>query len=93
MRIAIVHNSVDATSRVEDQDVMTQVAAVSQALSKLGHVPVVLACTLDLNHMKNELMWIQPDLVFYSHLFNRFSERAQSVVCTLAQLSRVHRSI
>lgn len=64
MRIAIVHNAVDADSRADDQDVMVQVAAISQALSQLGHRPVALACTLDLNHIKNELTWIQPDLVF-----------------------------
>ena len=64
MRVAITHNTVDEGSRVDDQDVMTQVAAVSQALVDLGHRPISAPCGLNLNHIKRQLAWIQPDVVF-----------------------------
>ncbi len=64
MRIAIVHNAVGPDSRADEQDVLIQAAAVSQALSELGHEPITMACTLDLAEMKHQLETIRPLMVF-----------------------------
>ena len=64
MRIAIVHNAVNKDGRIDDQDVLVQVAAVSRSLTELGHTPVTLACTLNLTEIKRQLVSIHPDMVF-----------------------------
>jgi len=64
MRIALVHNAVGKNSREDDLDVLEQVTAVSGAITELGHWPVVLECTLDLNAIKDQLQSVAPDLVF-----------------------------
>ncbi len=64
MHIAIVHNEVSGESRPDEQDVITQAEAVSQALGQLGHRPQTLGCTLDLADMKHRLHDLQPDMVF-----------------------------
>lgn len=64
MHIAIVHNAVDSESRADEQDVLVQAAAVSQALAELGHKATRLACTLNLFHMKHQLEATRPHMVF-----------------------------
>lgn len=62
--IAIVHNAVQEPSLPDDQDVLVQVAAVSQALDRLGYLPRAIPCTLDLETVKQSLTRLSPWLVF-----------------------------
>ncbi len=62
--IAIVHNAVKDDSLPDEQDVLTQVAAVSRALTCLGYEPEAVPCTLDLNALKQALTTMEPFAVF-----------------------------
>lgn len=64
MRIAVVHNAVSADSTPDEQDVLSQVDAVTDALRQLGHKPVRLACGLNLSRVQGELRAVGPQLVF-----------------------------
>ena len=48
MRICILHQAIAANAAPDEQDVLQQVEAVSQALVRLGHRVESHACTLDL---------------------------------------------
>jgi D-alanine-D-alanine ligase len=63
MNIAVLHNSVASDDSPEDQDTLTQVAAISHALSRLGHQPASLPCTLDLAAVRETLLELDPDVV------------------------------
>ncbi len=64
MRVAVVHNTVQTDSTVDEQDVMIQADAVTDDLRALGHKAVRLTCDLDLSRVRRELRAIDPDLVF-----------------------------
>jgi D-alanine-D-alanine ligase len=64
MRIAVLYNAVSQQDTIEDQDVLVQVEVVSQSLKRLGHEHFAVACTLDLDAMKEKLRELQPDMVF-----------------------------
>lgn len=64
MRIAIVHNAVGLESSIDDQDVLVQVAAVSEALARLGHQAGTVPATLDLAALRARLEADRPDVVF-----------------------------
>lgn len=64
MRVAILHNLVPPDASEAERDVFIQIAAVSQALSHLGHEPVRVAATLDLSELRSQLSWLKPDVVF-----------------------------
>lgn len=64
MRVAIVHNPVDAHSAPDERDVLVQVQAVSEALESLGHSTVIVPCTLDLDGLKRRLESERPDCAF-----------------------------
>jgi D-alanine-D-alanine ligase len=64
MRIAVLHNKPLETATADDEDVLLQVAAVTQALDHIGHTYVTLPCTLNLEFVQAELAEIRPDLVF-----------------------------
>jgi D-alanine-D-alanine ligase len=64
MRIAVVHNAVPADGAPDEQDVLAQVDAVSDALRQLGHKPVRLSCGLNLSRVQSELRSIGPQMVF-----------------------------
>jgi len=64
MQITIAHNPVAPHAPPDEQDVMAQVAAVSGALDERGHTVATLACTLDLEAAREELVRWRPDLVF-----------------------------
>lgn len=64
MRIAILHNEVDASQRLDQADVLKQVEAVSDALHTLGHEPINIACSLDLSELRRKLVFEKPDRVF-----------------------------
>ena len=64
MRVAVLHNAVPADAPLEDQDTLVQVEAVSAALTRLGHEPATVSCTLDLAALRDELLRLRPDVVF-----------------------------
>jgi D-alanine-D-alanine ligase len=64
MRLAVVYNAVENTSRPDERDVLIQADAVQDALKQLGHRPVLLSCDLNLSAVHSRLKKIQPDLVF-----------------------------
>ena len=65
MRIAVLYNDVDRSSNdAADSDVLIQCDAVCEALSRLGHVGMPIACTLDLETVRVELTRTKPDIVF-----------------------------
>jgi D-alanine-D-alanine ligase len=64
MRIAVVHNALDAQSAPDEEDVLVQADAVSAALERLGHTTVRLTCDLNLAAVRARLAAEQPDLVF-----------------------------
>jgi D-alanine-D-alanine ligase len=64
MRIAIVHNEVEATGRTDELDVLIQAEAISKSLGELGHEVHQLPCSLDLNRIKAQLETLKPDTVF-----------------------------
>jgi D-alanine-D-alanine ligase len=64
MRIAVAYDALQADSPPDEQDVLAQADAVSDALRELGHKPVRLACSLNLSRFRSELRSIDPDLVF-----------------------------
>jgi len=64
MRILILYNSVTDQSAPDALDVLSQVEAVSQALSALGHEVVPLACGLNLESLRRDLLSLAPNLVF-----------------------------
>jgi len=64
MRVAILHNAVPPDAPLEDQDTLVQVRVVAEALTRLGHEPTAVACTLDLAELRRELEQLRPDMVF-----------------------------
>ena len=64
MRIAITYNAVTDQSAPDERDVLVQVQAVTEALTKLGHDAVPLACDLDLETVKRGIERIRPDCAF-----------------------------
>ena len=63
MNIVILHNAVASDDSPEDQDTLAQVAAISDALGRLGHRPVAAPCTLDLAAARESLLAADADLV------------------------------
>lgn len=64
MRMVIVHNAVSSADAPDEQDVLVQAEAVSEALEALGHEAITLPCSLDLASMKRRLEASDPALVF-----------------------------
>ncbi|MFA5903491.1 MAG: D-alanine--D-alanine ligase [Desulfobacula sp.] len=62
--IAVVHNAVRDSSLPDEQDVLIQVEAVSNALMALGYKPVPLPCDLDLEDLKSRLIVLDPFVAF-----------------------------
>jgi len=64
MRIAILHPAIASKASPDEQDILVQAEAIGRMLLTLGHTPVNLTCTLDLNGLKCSLVDFKPDLVF-----------------------------
>jgi len=64
MRVTVAHNAVGDNCRPDEGDVLIQADAVVQTLKQLGHVPVVLACDLNLAAVRDRLIKTRPDVVF-----------------------------
>ena len=64
MRIAVIHGDVAAGAGRDEQDVLTQVDCVSRGLAALGHEPVVVPASLNLEAVAQTLTALQPAMVF-----------------------------
>jgi len=64
MRIAVIHGEVAAGAGRDEQDVLTQVDFVSRGLVALGHEPVAVPASLNLEAVAQTLTNLQPALVF-----------------------------
>lgn len=64
MRIPVLHNAVSGAEAPDEQDVLVQVAAVAEALGRLGHDARPLPCTLDLAALRARLAADRPELAF-----------------------------
>ncbi len=62
--IAVVYNAVKDSSLPDEQDVLTQVNAVSEALISLGYQPEPVSCNLDLESLKSRLTALDPLAAF-----------------------------
>ena len=62
--IAVVHNAVTDSSLPDEQDVLIQVEAVSEALVVLNYKPEPLPCDLDLENLKSRLTVTDPLAAF-----------------------------
>lgn len=64
MLIAVAHNAVAADAPADERDVLVQVEAVSNALRTLGHEPVAVAVTLDLESFRRRIAELRPSVAF-----------------------------
>ncbi len=64
MKVLVLHNAVDPGAGEAERDVLVQVAAVSEALTKLGHRVQIRALDLNLESLTEDLQQQPVDLVF-----------------------------
>jgi D-alanine-D-alanine ligase len=64
MTILLLYNQPPPDSAPDELDVLVQCDAVAAALRQLGHTPVPLGCTLNLEDTRRQLTEARPDLVF-----------------------------
>ncbi|MDA8138923.1 MAG: D-alanine--D-alanine ligase [Desulfobacteraceae bacterium] len=64
MRVAVVHNAIINANSPDEEDVLAQADAVSEALQRLGHTPLRMTCDLNLDAVRQQLSAERPDLVF-----------------------------
>lgn len=64
MKVVILHDALPADPSTDHLDVLVQAEAVSAALLKLGHEPVIASLSLDLKASEAALARLKPDLVF-----------------------------
>jgi D-alanine-D-alanine ligase len=64
MKVAVLHGHVPQKAPKDEQDVLVQVEAVSRALCELGHEPVAVPFTLDLQAVAHTLQHLCPAVVF-----------------------------
>jgi D-alanine-D-alanine ligase len=64
MRIAVIHGDVAEGAGRDEQDVLTQVDCVFRGLVALGHEPVVIPASLNLEAVAQTLTALQPAMVF-----------------------------
>jgi len=63
MRVAIVHDGIAATGRVDERDALIQAELVAERLGELGHESIRLEATADLAALARRLRELAPDLV------------------------------
>lgn len=64
MKIAVVHNRVDADGAPDDLDVIVQAHSVAAAAASLGHRAEIFSRGLDLRTIQQALVGFGPDVVF-----------------------------
>jgi D-alanine-D-alanine ligase len=62
--IAILHGAVGADAGPDEQDVLVEVDCIRRALVALGHRPLPVPLTLDLEAARRRLLQVRPALVF-----------------------------
>lgn len=62
--IVILHSAVSSQDRLDDQETLTQVNSVSDALKQLGYTSVAVPFVLDFEQLKTTLNRHKPKLVF-----------------------------
>jgi D-alanine-D-alanine ligase len=63
-KVALLYGAVAADAAPDEQDVLTEVEAVSRGLADLGYQPVALPISLDLEAARRRLMDLRPAFVF-----------------------------
>ena len=64
MKVVILHSEISSCASADEQDVLTQVEAVSSALRTMGHSSIALPFSLDLPSMSERLRFESCDIVF-----------------------------
>jgi D-alanine-D-alanine ligase len=64
MKIAVIHGEVPADAGKDEQDVLVQADFVSQGLAALGHEPVILPFSMNLEETSRTLATLHPDCAF-----------------------------
>jgi D-alanine-D-alanine ligase len=64
MLVAVLHNAVADDAPADERDVLVQVTAVSKALRTLGHEPVAVPVTLDLDDLCRRFSELRPTIAF-----------------------------
>ncbi len=64
MRVAVLHNTVSPEAAPDEQDVLVQVQAITEALTGLGHRAVTVGCDLDLQRVCERLDEARAALAF-----------------------------
>jgi D-alanine-D-alanine ligase len=64
VHVSILHNAVPHDASAADRDVLVQADVVRAALASLGHTWTTIACTLDLDNARQELLAARPDVIF-----------------------------
>ena len=64
MNVVILHSEIGSCASADEQDVLTQVEAVSEALRTMGHRTVALPFCLDLPSLSERLRFESCDFVF-----------------------------
>jgi D-alanine-D-alanine ligase len=64
MKAAILHGQVPPDAPKDEQDVLVEVAVVSEALGRFGYQAVPIPFSLDLESVGSRLQGLQPDFVF-----------------------------
>lgn len=64
MRVAVLHNKVSPEAAPDEQDVLVQVQALTEALDRLGHRAVTVGCDLDLARVCGRLDEARAALAF-----------------------------
>jgi D-alanine-D-alanine ligase len=88
MNVAVLHGAVPADANLDEQDVLVQVATVSQALRELGYHPVAVPLSLDLGAAAATLQQLRPQFVF--NLVETVQGRGQYIHLGPALLDGLH---
>lgn len=64
MKIVLLHDDVRDDARPDERDVFAQVEVVTEALRRLGHEPLAMPFSLNLERTRESLLGAAPDLVF-----------------------------
>lgn len=79
MKVAVLHGKVMAGAAQDEQDVLVQVAGVSQALAQLGYEPVPVALSLNMAEAADNLLALKPAFVF--NLVEAIEGRGNLISC------------
>ena len=64
MKVAVLHAAVAPQAAPDEEDVLEEVAHVSEALNRLGYEPVSLPFSIDIQKVMERLLELRPDIRF-----------------------------